>query len=279
MADIVLRWAAASDATVNTDYKVYSDYAQSGTYALVVTRNSSLNTAGTYVALTTTLNGTIDNDDTTIVLTSGTNINANDYVAIDGEVIQLGSKVTNTFSNCVRGIGASIPIAHNSGATVTVLHESYTYTLPVITAKTVRYITRLRVTRIQPDVSTSIESPAVDIIAVSPPVPTTSNLITVYGIIEDIQGNPRAGIDTKLEIQATYEWGQDTGETIRRETETYKSDSDGFFFFYVRKPSLRQNTSGTRLTIDVGGTYQTVWDLTLTDSMVAVNYLDCGTIV
>ena len=81
-----------------------------------------------------------------------------------------------------------------------------------------------------------------------------------------------------MELQATYEWGQDTGETVRREVETTKTDSDGFFYFFVRKPSLRQHTSGTKLTVDANSTYETVWTLTLTDAMTTINYLECGTV-
>lgn len=277
MADIVIRWAAASDATVNTDYKVYSDYVQSGTFALIVTQNSTLN-AAKYPPVTSTLVGSITASETTIVLASGTDFSTSDYVSIDGEIVKLGTKATATFTGSTRGVGSSVAIAHNTGATVTVLHETYTYTLPPLLSRTPRYITRIHVSRIQPDVTGSIESSPVEIISVSPPEPTTSNLITVWGIIEDIQGNPRANIDLELELQATYEWGQDTGETIRREVETTRTDSDGFFYFFVRKPSLRQHTSGTKLTVDANGTYETIWTLTLTDAMTTVNYLDCGTV-
>lgn len=277
MASIVIRWAAASDATINTDYKIYSDYVQSGTFALVATQNSTQN-AGAYPPVTSTLSGTITASETTIILASGTNFNTGDYVSIDGEIIQLGTKATSTFTGSTRGVGSSVSIAHNSGAAVTVLHEFYTYTLPSLLSRTPRYITRIHVSRIQPDVAGSIESSPVEIISVAPPEPTTSNLITVYGIIEDIQGNPRANINIELELQATYEWSQDTGETIRREVETTKTDSDGFFYFFVRKPSLRQHTSGTKLTVDANSTYETVWTLTLTDAMTTINYLECGTV-
>lgn len=277
MASIVIRWAAASDADVNTDYKVYSDYAQSGTFALVVTQNSTLN-AGKYPPVTSTLAGSTSATETTIVLASGTDFNTSDYVSVDGEIIKLGTKSTATFSGSTRGVGSSVAIAHNTGATVTVLHETYTYTLPPLLSRTTRYVTRIHVSRIQPNITGSIESSPVEIISVSPPEPTTSNLITVWGIIEDIQGNPRANIDLELELQATYEWGQDTGETVRREVETTKTDSDGFFYFFVRKPSLRQHTSGTKLTVDANSTYETVWTLTLTDAMTTINYLECGTV-
>lgn len=277
MASIVIRWAAASDADVNTDYKVYSDYAQSGTFALVVTQNSTLN-AGKYPPVTSTLSGSISATETTIVLIGGTDFNTSDYVSVDGEIIKLGTKSTATFSGSTRGVGSSVAIAHNTGATVTVLHETYTYTLPPLLSRTTRYVTRIHVSRIQPNITGSIESSPVEIISVSPPEPTTSNLITVWGIIEDIQGNPRANIDLELELQATYEWGQDTGETVRREVETTKTDSDGFFYFFVRKPSLRQHTSGTKLTVDANSTYETVWTLTLTDAMTTINYLECGTV-
>ena len=117
MASIVIRWAAASDADVNTDYKVYSDYAQSGTFALVVTQNSTLN-AGKYPPVTSTLSGSISATETTIVLASGTDFNTSDYISIDGEIIKLGTKATSTFTGSTRGVGSSVAIAHNNGDTL-----------------------------------------------------------------------------------------------------------------------------------------------------------------
>jgi hypothetical protein len=99
--------------------------------------------AGTLAAggITTTLNGGITHDQTTVILTDagdGTKFIQNDLVKIGDEVIKLGSKSTHTFSSCVRGevgVGRTTPEVHYSAAVVTKvsdLTENGTFVVPKV---------------------------------------------------------------------------------------------------------------------------------------------------
>lgn len=243
MPDVVLRWTAALDADVSTDYLIQSDEATSGTFATVTTANSTDRGDGSYVPYSTTLNGAITASDTTIILTSGTNFTANSYVQIDKEWIQLGSKSTNTFTACTRGLGGSIPRSHSNGATVYATHETYTDTTVAFGS---RYVVRYKVIRVQG----SDSSIAAELIAVNPPTPTFTNLITVYGIIEDLQGNPEADVSVTMAIADDDNFGQDTGELIYPAIQSTTTDDDGFFYFFVRRDVARIGSDSLTITID-----------------------------
>lgn len=230
MATVNLQWAAALDADVNTDYKIESDESTSGTFVELAASplNSTDRGDASYVPYETTLNGAITATDTDLTLTDATNFANGDYIVIDKEMILLAGKSGNAFSGCTRGAGGTIPQAHSNGAAVYAAHESHTDS-PTYAAS--RYVIRYRITRVQ----SSDESVAAEAIGVNPPLPPTSNLITLWGIVEDIQGNPVENTSAKLALNEADDYGQDTGETILKTAQSSQTDADGFFYFYVRR--------------------------------------------
>lgn len=230
MANVTLRWPASTDADASTDYKIESDETTSGTFAELAASplDSTDRGDGSYVPYETTLNGAITAATTDLTLTDGTNFSNGDYIVIDKEIILLAGKSTNDFSGCTRGVGGTIPQAHLTGAAVYAVHESHADT-PTYAAD--RYVIRYRVTRVQG----SDTSVAAEATAVNPPLPPTNNLITLWGVLEDIQGNPKESTAAQLAISEADDYGQDTGEGILKLAESAQTDADGFFFFYVRR--------------------------------------------
>ena len=264
MANVTIRWPAATDADVDTDYKIESDETTSGTFAEVTgsPQNASDRGDGSYTPYSTTLNGAITATDTSLTLTDATNFADGDYILIDKEMILLAGKSGSAFSGVTRGVGGTIPQAHSNGATVYHVHESFSDT-PTYAAQ--RYVIRYRVTRVQgSDVSVAAEATAVN-----PPLPPTNNLITIWGIVEDIQGNPESGIAATLTISEADDYGQDTGEGILKTTETDSTDNDGFFSFYVRRDVAR--VGGGTYTLTVNGQSFTIADL---PDQEHINYLE-----
>ena len=72
----------------------------------------------TYSGPSTTLNGTISNSATSIVLTDASSFTATGTILIDNERISYSGKSTNTLTGCTRGFNSTAAVTHTSGATV-----------------------------------------------------------------------------------------------------------------------------------------------------------------
>ena len=68
--------------------------------------------------LVTTLNEDLDNSETTITVTSGTGIAANDVILIEEELIKVGGVSTNDLTGCTRGHLGTTAATHSNGLTV-----------------------------------------------------------------------------------------------------------------------------------------------------------------
>ena len=83
---------------------------------------TSANTCDTqvtpYVGATNTLNGTIDNAVTSIVLTDASSFPVSGTILIDSEKITYTSKSINTLTGCTRGANSTTASSHTTGATV-----------------------------------------------------------------------------------------------------------------------------------------------------------------
>jgi hypothetical protein len=66
----------------------------------------------------TTLNGAIDDEDTTITLTDATNFKGEGTIVIGSEHIYYSGKSSNDLTGCVRGIDNTVAASHSNGATV-----------------------------------------------------------------------------------------------------------------------------------------------------------------
>lgn len=264
MADVTLRWPAATDADASTDYQIESDETTSGTFVeLGASPLDSTNRGdGSYAPFQTTLNGALTAAATTLIMTSATNFDDGDYIIIDKEMILLAGKSSNTFTGVTRGVGGTIPQAHDNGAAVYQVHESHADT-PTYASE--RYVIRYRITRLQG----SDTSVAAEATAVNPPLPPTNNLITLWGVVESVQGVPQENIAVQLTINEADDYGQDTGEGILKTTESTSTDADGFFFFYVRRDVA--HVGGGVYTLTINSQAFTIADL---PDQEHVNYLE-----
>lgn len=269
MPDVALFWVAPADADANTDYRIESDKGTSGTFIEVSTEDATDRGDGSYAPYATTLNGALSATAVSITLTDATNFADGDYAMINREIVYLDGKSGNTFATCLRGVGGTLPVAHDTGAAVKAAHETYVDSAVDFGS---RSVIRYKVIRIQG----ANESVAGELIAVYPPPPPYSNLVTLYGVLEDIQGNPQSGIAVTLVLNDTDNFGIDTGEGILKQTETDTSDADGFFHFFVRRPATHSGPAPDGagiLTLTIGA--DVTWSVdNLPDDVDYVNYLE-----
>lgn len=269
MPDVILRWVPPADADVDTDYRIESDKATSGTFVTVATQSSVDRGDGSYTPYASSLNGALTSTAVSITLADATNFSNGDYVQIDKEIVLLGGKSGNTFATCARGVGGTLPVAHDDGAAVKAAHETYTDSGVDFGS---RSVIRYKVIRIQG----TAESIAAELIAVYPPKPPYSNLLTLYGVLEDIQGNPQSAISVTLVLNDTDNFAIDTGEAIVKQTESDTTDADGFFSFFVRRPATHSGPApdgagSFTLTIGTDNTWAVA---NLPDDVDYVNYLE-----
>lgn len=239
--DITLRWRGALDANVSTNYKIQADKTTPGTFANVVASQAA---TAPYAPVSGSISGTLAATDTTILLVDGTNFSSADYVTIGREMVQLGTKATNTFTGSTRGIGSTIPAAHANLDAVYKAHESYVDTAVDFGA---RHVIRYHVIRLQ---ATS-ESVVSEVLAVNPPIPSTTDMCTVWGILQDLTGDVQAAVDITMSIATAADYLIGTAENIRKVDETTTTDTDGFFSFQVPRSASR--AGNVAITITGGG--------------------------
>lgn len=269
--DVPLKWVGALDAVdATTKYKITTDKTTSGTFATLV---ASQDATTPFAPVSTTLNGTITATATVVILTSGASFAAGEYVVIDKEMIKLGTKSTNTFGDatlpCTRGIGGTVPQAHTTGVTVYKAHESYT-DAAVDFVTLVRNVIRYRVIRVQG----SSEAVAAEITAIYSTAPPTNNLCAVWGIAQDMQGNPKSGIIVQATIGEADNYHPDTGEVIYAETETDTTDDDGYWQILLPKDAYRIGGGTITITIDPQGTGQIIWPVTSIPNVNSIHFLE-----
>lgn len=254
MATITLRWVAASDAVAATDYKLRYNTTAVGTYSDVVTQDATNRGDGSYTPYTTTLSGAHSAAVTTVILADGTNFSQGDYIFVGKkEMILLGSKSGSTFTGSTRGVGGTLAVAHSSGAAVAKAHESYVHNS--VTFPNGRYALRYQVFRIQG----SDQSVAAELLAVQPPNPPSTNLCTVWGLIDDLNGGPASGIGVRLEYAEPGTYGPDTGEIVHTPAITATTDADGFWYHFVRRDAALEGTTEVRFVVAPGTTGEFTW--------------------
>lgn len=232
--DVTLRWVGAPAADADTDYRIEVNDQEAGIGEAAWSTLDTQGSTSPYVPVATTLSGGLSSSATSITLTDGASFAEGDHVLVDGEMILLGVKASNTFAPCTRGIGGSLPTAHDTLAVVQKAHEIYVDAARTFPAG--RHALRYRIIRVESDG----ESVPTEIVVVDPPRAPFSNMITVWGVGEGIQGSPAAGTVT-VSISAAGAYGQDTGEHVSKTSETVTVDADGFWAVYLRKDIVRQD--------------------------------------
>lgn len=257
-----IRFAGATDADINTDYRLDGDQATAGTFVTVSTQDAT----SPYAPVNTTLNGALSAAATTVILTDGASFSQGDYVMINGEMIVLGTKSTHTFTGCTRGYGGTVPVAHVTLLAVYKAHESFSVTP---TWNSGRKVIRYRIIRIQGS-DTSIAS---EVTLFNPASPPDDDHITIYGVLESEAGAPVASVTVRLTLSVNTAWGQRTGEVQYYTTQSTTSGADGYFAFTARRDALRQDGGAYVLTIDPSGKNQSFTIDTVPDQD-TVNFLD-----
>jgi len=79
-----------------------------------------------YAGATTTLNTTVNNSVTSVILTSATSFTTTGTVKIDNELITYTGISTNTLTGCTRGTNSTTAATHTAGATVSQVVNSVT---------------------------------------------------------------------------------------------------------------------------------------------------------
>ena len=90
-----------------------------GPYAIHATPRLHVWPAADRTGATTTLNGAIANDATTITLTSATNFRTYGYFSVEDEIILYRTISTNTVTDILRGQAGTVAAAHSDLAPVT----------------------------------------------------------------------------------------------------------------------------------------------------------------
>jgi hypothetical protein len=264
--EVTLRWAGAADATIDTEYDIEVNSVESGIGVGAWTAVDTQAATSPYAPVSTTLAGGISNSATTVVLASGTGLSEGDYIVVGGEMILLGVKATATFTGCTRAIGNTLPVAHSLGAVVLKAHESYV--VPAQAFPSERYALRYRITRVE---STGRSVPA-EIIVVNAPLPPFNNMITVWGVAEDLQGGPAAGgVSAAISVPGAY--GQDTGEHVAKVVATATLDGDGFWHLFLRRDVVRQGGAFT-ITFSPTNGDPLVWTVATLPDRDNVNWLE-----
>ena len=102
---------------VGTNLKFYIE--SGGTYNDITPIRLTATNNTYFQAAFTTLSSSIDETQTTVPLTSGTNFSTvGGVILIGAEQIQYAAVVSNTLTNCIRGFGGTTAASHNSGANV-----------------------------------------------------------------------------------------------------------------------------------------------------------------
>ena len=102
-------------------------------------------------------------------------------------------------------------------------------------------------------------------------------MCTVWGLIEELDADAKSGVTVQMTIADTDNYGPDTGETIYKEVLSTTTDSDGFFYFYVRRDVAREATTGDRdtitITISSGTSAELAWSVTSVPDQDNINFL------
>jgi hypothetical protein len=259
MTDNRIRWMGHSAADINTDYKIYSDEATANTYALIATQDAT----SPYAPVTTTLASAILAGATSIPLTLATGIANGNYIRIGRETFLVGGLSSNTFADSVGGQHNTVPQDHAAGVPVYKMHETYLDTTVTYGS---RHVIRYRVRALM----SGVELVAAEAIAVNPTLPTTNDKITIWGIQDDIFGEPYAGITVTMTISNARSFNPGTMETIDAREKSTTTDASGYWEFTAHKDAAK--AGGGQITLLIGSTPYTLIELPDVDT---VCYLEC----
>lgn len=265
--DVPLRWVAALDADVNTDYLIEYDLALSGSFATVATRDSTNRGDGSYTPYSTTLNGDIAAGATSLVMTSATNFANGEYAVLEQEMFLLGGKSSNTFAAVVGGQGTTRKRPHLSGVAIYKAHESYTHAgVTFGQRKCVTY----RIHRVQG----SDQSLAEEILAIQPTLPATRNLSACWVVVQDAQGNRQTNVEMQMTLTEAALYDAATSEFFYKDTEVVVTDDDGYAQFFLPRYLSTVPSIIATVKIAPNTAAETNWDIVRLPTTNTVHLLD-----
>ena len=269
IADVILRWVAITNATSITQYRIESDKATSGVFVPITTQAATDRGDGAYGPNTTMLFADIGPDETAISVSNNENLVRHDFIAFEREMVEIqdaGSAGSVVEITVIRGQAGTMAQTHAHGIIGYKAHESFVDGSVNFGS---RSVIRYRVIAVNDDQ----ESIALELVAVNPAAPATNNLMNLWGILEDTQGNPKSGITVELKAQDNDAFAIDTSETIYKGMATALTDADGYFSFFLRRDATLTTYTKPRLVIDPGGAGEIVWDIQTLPDQDAINYL------
>jgi hypothetical protein len=266
MTTYTVRWVAATDATIATDYKVYSDKATSGVFVLDGTVNATDRGDGSYTPYATTLGAILNDISTSVTLSDAANFADGDYISVEGEMILLNGKSGSQFNTCTRGVGGSVVVSHANGVAIYKSHESGS--VEVITWGT-RKVVSVRVARLD----SGVESVSTESVIVNPTPPPNNGYTTLYGILRSTQGNPLSGITVTMDIEASGPYFTSSGAVIYYQQATSTTDADGYFQFFVPRDSKTQNDKTISIKVGTGGA-MIDWTVSTIPDVDYINFLE-----
>lgn len=261
---VTIRWPGPSDADSNTDYRVESDEGTPGTFVTLV---ANQNATSPYASVGTTLAEAIEAGATTATFADASNFSDGDYAVFDRELFLLDGKNSNVFEEILGGQGNTTKQAHAASAPVFKAHESYTDD-PDWTG---RHVITYRVIRIQG----SDESIATEAVAVNPTLPPTTNLTTLWGILEWF-GERQSGKTVTLTILDGDNYLAGTTEQLYKKVKSTTTTAEGYWEITgVPRDIERIGGDQFQLVIDSGGEAPQTHTLRQIPDKPAVNIWEC----
>lgn len=241
--DITLWWRAYGSADANTDYKIYSDKATSGTMVLLTTEDAADRGDGNYYPYTSTLAADIAKGATSIDFTGVTGFNDGDRVKIEGETFVVDGLSGTTFGDCTPGADNTLQYKHDAAATIYQMHETYTDSAVDFGSRhAIRY--QVVVALAGGDLV------AAECVAVNPTPPPTNDFCTVWGILDSTQGSSVVGNTVTLQIADGDNYNPRTAETYETGTISTTTDGDGYWELFFPRDVAHLGGDVLRLTVN-----------------------------
>lgn len=232
MADIrniKIIFPGARIATSDTNYRLLADLSEPDIFAEVLTLSATAGPGGSYSAVETVLSEDITREEDEIQMPSGNEASfpAGSYAVVGRELVQLGALGAGDpviYTGCKRGFGGTLREAYDSGTTVKSAHESVE--LNLVTFSDDRHVIRYR---IQP-LHLGQEGEPHEVLAINPSLPEDDSITTIFGVMQDVEGQPLAGLAVSLSfVGSDPVYLPASGEFIFPAGDTATTNAEGYF--------------------------------------------------
>lgn len=235
MADVTVRWAGPSDATISSTYKVERTLDNSAWTVLAASQAAT----APYASDFSTLANNATYGATSVVLADGAAFATSGYAWLDDALIQWTGKSTNTLTGVTWHSGFG---TYAIGTTVYESHESYADTGITISNNAVLY-------RITHTNSAGAVSAPVYIWYYAPSAPASSgHCVVITNIATDLGMESRVGIGVQAYLAADTEFSDSGGQHLdaaASAAKTATTNAFGLAFHHCWKNSARSPLTGS----------------------------------